>query len=152
MNDNQSVLIWVCCGQDFAIDRTGRVEASHAALYKQFGDWIRSCYSTPVASGELNGTSANAAAYSLEITIPATTPIDRVVLQEDQREGQRILSYKVVDVATGAVFAKGTSVGNKRIDLGASNVTGTLRLEVLSTARGLPPLVRFGAYAHCPSG
>jgi hypothetical protein len=94
----------------------------------------------------LNGTTAT------EITVPTTSPIDRVVLQEDQREGQRILSYKVVHVATGAVFATGSSVGNKKIDLGTSNVTGVLRLEVLSTARGLPPLVRFGAYAHCPSG
>ena len=185
-----------------------QLEASHVALYKRFGDWIRSCYGTPVGFGVLNGTGAlpltgaagaggaeaeaEAEAYELEVTFPATgkkngsfepfefihkvylftkigsgqtwgklekdyrfligAPIDRLVLQEDQREGQRILSYQVVDVSSGAVCAKGTSVGNKKIDLLASNVTGTLRLEVLSTARGLPPLVRFSGYAHCPSG
>ena len=72
--------------------------------------------------------------------------------REDQREGERILSYRVVINATGAIFARGTSVGNKRIQLGSGNVTGALRLEVLSTAAGLPPLVTFSAYAACPSG
>ena len=136
---------------DFAIDRSGRVEPSHAALYKAFGDWRRSCYGTPVASGALNHTGAGAAAapYSLEVTAPTT--VDRVVLAEDQRHGQRILQYRVTVKETGAVFANGTAVGNKRILLGA-NVTGTLRLEVLSTALGLPPLVTMGAYAPCPSG
>ena len=139
--------------QDFAIDRTGRVAPAHAALYKRFGAWIRSCYGSAVASGSLNGTAAvgTAAGYELEITVPASTPIDRVILQEDQRQGQRILSYRVVEPTTGVVFSKGTSVGNKKIDVGTHNVTGTLRLEVLSTARGLPPLVWLGAYGPCPS-
>jgi alpha-L-fucosidase len=133
---------------DFAIDQTGQVEASHAALYKRFGDWIRECYGTPLASAQLNGSAGS---YDLEIVIPISTPADRIVLREDQRQGERILSYRVVVVATGAVFSSGTSVGNKRIDLGAANVTGTLRLEVVSTARGLPPFVTFAAYAPCPT-
>ena len=139
--------------KDFAIDRTGRVAPAHAALYKRFGAWIRSCYGSAVASGSLNGTAVagTAAGYDLEITVPTSSPIDRVVLQEDQRQGQRILSYRVVEATTGVVFSKGTSVGNKKIDVGTQNVTGTLRLEVLSTARGLAPLVWLGAYASCPS-
>ena len=28
---------------DFAIDRTGRVAPKHAARYKEFGDWVKSC-------------------------------------------------------------------------------------------------------------
>jgi hypothetical protein len=38
---------------DFAIDRTGRVDPIHAARYTELGDWIRSCYGTPV--GEIAG-------------------------------------------------------------------------------------------------
>eukprot|EP01052_Picozoa_sp_SAG31_P016445 SAG31_NODE_1091_length_9958_cov_10.108429_1_plen_200_part_00 len=139
---------------DFAIDRTGRVDPAHAALYSTFGDWIRACYGKPVASGSLKAPASGlstAGAYSLKIT--AATPVDRIVLQEDQREGERILSYRVVVNATGAIVAKGTAVGNKRIQLfGGGNVTGALQLEVLSTAAGLPPLVTFSAYAACPSG
>jgi alpha-L-fucosidase len=49
---------------DFAIDREGLVEASHARLYQRLGDWIRSCYGTPLAqasSAALNGSSPVAA-------------------------------------------------------------------------------------------
>jgi hypothetical protein len=65
-----------------------QLEPSHVALYKRFGDWIRSCYGTPVAFGVLNGTGvlpltgaagaggaeaeAEASAYELEVTFPAT--------------------------------------------------------------------------------
>ena len=78
------------------------MEPSHAALYKAFGDWIRNCYGRPVASAALNGTSSTSPeAYTLEITVPDATPADRIILQEDQREGQRILSYKVTAVANG---------------------------------------------------
>ena len=61
-----------------------QLEDSHVALYKRFGDWIRSCYGTPVAFGVLNGTGAlpltgaaggggaEASAYELEVTFPAT--------------------------------------------------------------------------------
>ena len=38
---------------DFAIDRTGQVAPSHAALYKAFGDWRRKCYDHPIAAATL---------------------------------------------------------------------------------------------------
>jgi hypothetical protein len=38
---------------DFGIDRTGGVAPNHAVAYAQFGNWIRSCYGSPVASGAL---------------------------------------------------------------------------------------------------
>ena len=38
---------------DFGIDRTGGVDPKHAAGYKGFGDWIQSCYGSPVAEGLL---------------------------------------------------------------------------------------------------
>ncbi len=36
---------------DFAINRNGLVEPSHAARYKELGDWARACYPDgPVAA------------------------------------------------------------------------------------------------------
>eukprot|EP01051_Picozoa_sp_SAG22_P000042 SAG22_NODE_1_length_62449_cov_158.689270_42_plen_66_part_00 len=39
---------------DFAIDRHGTVDPVHAAAYKGFGDWVRSCYGAPVGTGALD--------------------------------------------------------------------------------------------------
>ena len=122
------------------------MDPAHAALYARFGSWIRSCYGAPVATGALDGSGAT----TLEIV--ASTPVDRVVLQEDQTEGQRVLQYQVTLLGDRqALFSQGRAVGNKKIDLG-NRVTGRLRLDVQRTALGLPPKLRFSAFAPCPSG
>ena len=100
---------------DFAIDRTGQLEPSHAALYAALGGWIRTCYGTPVASGSVLAKTG-AGSYSVEIDT-GTTAVDRIVIQENQTLGQRILRYRVIEVASGAVLTHGESVGNKRIDM-----------------------------------
>ena len=74
---------------DFAIDKNGQVSPFHAARYKEFGDWIRSCYGAPLASTSGSGT---------EFTVyldAASPPIDRYMIQEDQSFGQRIREYIV---------------------------------------------------------
>ena len=38
---------------DFAIDRHGLLREDHAAFYKRFGDWIRTCYGSRKFSSEL---------------------------------------------------------------------------------------------------
>ena len=71
---------------DFAIDRTGNVAPNHVQLYKNFGDWIRSCYGTPLVRGSLP-------ASALSIVIPldrngaAGELMDRIVLQESLAVG-----------------------------------------------------------------
>ena len=47
-------------------------------------------------------------------TSAVTSPFDRVVIQEDQSYGQRILSWHVTS-HNGTVVASGKSIGNKRI-------------------------------------
>ena len=76
---------------DFAIDRSGRVEPSHAALYKAFGDWRRSCYGTPVASGALNHTGAVAVApFSLETTsVPTRVHEPQRLLKGVHKQAER---------------------------------------------------------------
>ena len=64
---------------DFAIDRNGQVDPAHATRYKEFGDWIRSCYGKPVAS-----TSGNATQTLLLKMPTGSASIDRVWVREDQ--------------------------------------------------------------------
>lgn len=114
---------------DLAPDRAGLVPARHAARYKALGDFIRACYDHPVAA-EL---AADTASVSLSFDRP--TAIDRIVLMEDQTNGQVIRSYevyaKVVDAdemgglvvgdidggVPWTLVSSGRSVGHKRIDL-----------------------------------
>ena len=42
---------------DFAIDRSGRLDPSHSARYKQLGDWIRTCYGKSIAAGAVTASS-----------------------------------------------------------------------------------------------
>ena len=110
---------------DFAIDRDGLVNSAHAARYKEFGDWIRTCYGKPLAqmnsssSGggvptvayEQNGggggggrvpigaddDKTTAATPVLELTLPdgAASNVDRVAVRENLAFGQRVLAYEV---------------------------------------------------------
>jgi alpha-L-fucosidase len=72
---------------DFAVDRTGNIDPTHSARYKEFGDWIRKCYGTPLAS---TGT-AFAQTMQLNLTVtkdPAGATVDRVTVREDLSKGQ----------------------------------------------------------------
>ena len=116
---------------DFGIDRHGSVDPVHAVAYKQFGDWIRSCYGSPVGAGALTPGST-----TLEITFAAATLIDRVRLEEDQTKGQLVVSYAVEAKVGGKFvpFSEGITIGAKRIDIakgGAVTATG-LKVTVLS--------------------
>lgn len=133
---------------DFAIDRTGRVAPSHEARYRQFGSWITSCYGHPVTSA---GTTSGG---NVTLTLPSGATIDRVVIQEDQAQGQRIRGFSVDAQSSGSwtTILTGTGVGNKYIGVASSGVTGatSIRLRVTS-AIAEPQLLHFGVYAPCPS-
>jgi alpha-L-fucosidase len=120
---------------DLAPDRSGLIPARHAARYKQLGDFIRSCYDKPIAPKETKPENDEAGSYSLAFDVP--TAIDRIVLMEDQTNGQVIRSYqvhaKIVDAqeANGTLnvpwtlVSNGTSVGHKKIDLFEEAITVT---------------------------
>lgn len=107
---------------DLAPDRSGLIPSNQVARYKELGDFIKSCYGNPIAhkvSQNDNGV------YSF--TFKKATPIDRIVLMEDQTNGQVIRSYqvyaKIADSQTSnarlpyTLISNGTSVGHKKIDL-----------------------------------
>lgn len=105
---------------DLSPDRSGLIPAEYAARYKQLGDFIRSCYGTPIPHGS---TSINSEAGVYSMTFDYPTAIDRIVLMENQIRGQVIRAYevyaKIVD-PTGAngtldvsftIVSNGTSIG-----------------------------------------
>jgi alpha-L-fucosidase len=133
---------------DFAIDNTGNVDPTHAAMYAQFGTWIRSCYGTPVVA-----TSGNAT--TLTLTLNGATTVDRVIIQENIRLGQRVRAFSVdvlpKSTGTWQNFLQGTSIGHKFIGLGTPVPDATqIRLTITSSAAP-PILINFAAFAPCPS-
>ncbi|KAG6357356.1 hypothetical protein INS49_013232 [Diaporthe citri] len=116
---------------DLAPDRSGLVPARHAARYKELGDFIHSCYGSPVEA--TNSTTATSVALSFE----HPTSIDRIVLMEDQADGQVIRAYevyaKVLDAeemngtldVPWSLVSNGSSIGHKRIDLFPEAITVT---------------------------
>lgn len=117
---------------DLSPDRSGLILARYAARYKQLGDFIKSCYDSPVnALHTQNATDGGT--YTLKFDYP--TSVDRIMLMEDQTNGQVIRSYqvwaKVVDdgVSDGTLdvpwtqVSNGTSIGHKKIDLFDEAVT-----------------------------
>jgi alpha-L-fucosidase len=131
---------------DLAPDRSGLIPARHAARYKQLGDFISSCYSKPIAA-KITHTSDDEGIYSLKFDYP--TSIDRIVLMEDQTDGQVIRSYnvhaKIIDAqeANGTLtvpwtlVSNGTSIVHKKIDLFDQAITVT-EIMVNSTYADIP--------------
>ena len=125
---------------DLSPDRSGLIPARYAARYKQLGDFIRSCYGSPIRHVTTYNDGGEGV-YAMSFDYP--TSIDRIVLIKDQTNGQVIRAYdvhaRIVD-AKGrkgtldvplTLFSNGTSVGHKKIDLFEKAVTVT---EVVVTA------------------
>ncbi|KAJ6436410.1 transposase-like protein [Purpureocillium lavendulum] len=124
----------------------GLIPDDHAALYKQLGDFINSCYGKPVAT-EAKHTKHDNGTYS--ITFESPTSIDRIVLMEDQRDGQVIRSYQVqakmvsgVDAGNWSLVSKGTSIGHKKIDIFEKGVINVTEVMIMDTA----PAIEFGEF------
>ena len=137
---------------DFAIDRSGRVDPTHDALYRKFGAWIKDCYGKPVASAEVGAPGA----FYFDANTEGKS-VDRIVLMENQTYGQRVMAYRVDLVSSsGAVLellSSGKAIGHKRIDLFKKNVNGIVRFTVDSTALNLPPLMlSVELFAECNHG
>jgi len=154
---------------DFAINRQGLVEPSHAAAYSGFGSWINECYGaaprfTNAAVAATSGTiMGNASTSSLIATLVLELPvgtkqIDRAMVQEDLgKGGQRIRSFTIdalVGVGSNSSTAQwvqmsaGHSVGNKRIDVFKSAAVGAtkLRLTVVANAAAPVYILNFAAF------
>ena len=82
---------------DFAPTPEGLIAADQAARYKEFGDWIRTCYEGVGVMGKVEhplGKSPGSNTQLLTFGRQAVV-IDRVVVREDQTEGQVIRAWEV---------------------------------------------------------
>ncbi len=134
---------------DFAIDRTGSIDPQHALRYKEFGDWIRACYGSPLGSFTLTGGARTA-----QITFRRPIVIDRVVLEESLVNGHSVAAYEVQvqlqHTQSWVSFSAGSPIGSKRIDLHGSSVTVTaVRMTVLDAFVGTVPTVKVSVIAPC---
>lgn len=107
---------------DLAPDKTGLIPITHAARYKELGDFIRSCYGTSASPTQRLTLDQSNIHIQLFDSTPVT--VDRSVIQEDQTHGQVIRAYTVdvhlansTDAGQWIRVAQGTSIGNKKIDL-----------------------------------
>merc|ERR1712166_1601456 len=113
----------------FATLRNGLIPDDQVTRARELGDWISSCYGAPIVS--TSRTTASSAILTLDLThgVPSnmTKYFDRVVIQEDLSQGQRIRSYNVeYRQGSGSEwtnFSSGTSVGHKRIDIAPAPIS-----------------------------
>lgn len=99
---------------DVAVPPSGKIDETHMARFQEFGSFIEKCYKgIPLGMGVDQGTL-------LSITFTnGTTLIDRVVIRENQKLGQKVRNF-TVSVSVGGewiVVKQGQSIGHKRIVL-----------------------------------
>ena len=77
----------------------------------------------------------------------------RVMLQEDQADGQRVRTFEVQYLSAGGAWlplSAGASVGNKRIDLLGKTVSAAqFRLTVTKAAAWPVSITNFAVFKHC---
>lgn len=78
---------------------------------------------------------------------------DRVSLEEDQSQGQMVISYEVdvlpVRTKDWFIFSSGYTIGSKRIDVSVP-VTGSYIRLVINSAFAMPKSVQIRVYAPEP--
>ena len=142
---------------DFAVDRTGNIDPTHAARYAEFGGWIDACYGDANAAARSGPAFANASQLVLPLG-KAPVAVDRVAVSEDLAHGQRILAYTVEVQTAGssawAPFVAGTAVGHKHINIAPTATAAATALRLTVTSSVAPPLIRLDAFgpAACAAG
>jgi len=136
---------------DVAPDNQGLIPSDAFGMYKEIGNMIRGCYSTPIISGMTVG---------IQVVLPLPFPnyVDRFVIQEDQTYGQLVRNYTVEIMVSGSdnwlLASEGSSIGNKKIDLLNSTTAKMLvtsaRLTLTNYIKGstspLPNIKNFALY------
>ena len=128
---------------DLTPDTDGLIPATYAARYAQLGGVIRSCYVDQVIQPDTSECDDDGAC---ELTFDTPVSVDRIVLMEDQTQGQVIRGYTVDALIVGNYTAAGvaegwqqlsvgSSVGHKKIDVfGAPVTVSAVRVNVTDMA------------------
>lgn len=126
---------------NFAPDKRGLMTKTIMERAKSFGRFIRQ-FDKGIA--ETSGIGK-----VLELELPKEVSINHILIEEELREGQKVLAYNVeARQADGSwiVIASGQSIGNKRIQSFESIKTDAIRLRIVNTAAKGPKINRFAAF------
>ncbi len=123
------------------IDTRGLIPEPDVKRMKEFGDEIKRQYGTPLKRTKGKGPE-------LTLTLKEPTNVDRLVLQEDIRKGERVLRYQVDGYADGkwVKLGDGTNIGHKRIIRFPSQKVSKLRLNV-KECKAEPIISNFAVYS-----
>lgn len=132
-------------------DPSGRIPEVEVERMGAFGAAIEGLYSKPLAETDANDRWREG--NSLELSWEKAVAIDRVVLEEDFTQGQRIKRYAIENLVEGkwTTIAEGESVGRKRVQLFDPVQTNHIRLRVTET-EPLPKVRQFAAFAAPVTG
>lgn len=121
-------------------NRQGHMPDEDFARAHEFGDEIRRRFGKPVAQAAGTGSR-------VELRLGQPSQIDHIILQEDCRYGQRVLSFRVEGLAAPGWTAlyTGSSIGHKRIVPVAPGEYHALRL-IVTESMGDPHIRRFAAF------
>jgi len=158
-------------------DRRGLIHENDVARMKELGERIRATYGTNLAVGaavrgsaakdETHGpdrlTDGDGSTYwqapegteqaDFVIDLGAERAFDRIVLEENIREGQRIERFRIeIEDVRGdwSLVYEGTVVGYKKICRFAETTARRLRLTI-AESRWSPTLSGFGVYRSVPA-
>jgi len=150
---------------DFSPTPEGIIPPDHAKRYAEFGAWQRGCYDKGSAgmvgiAEHVRGSEHAGPTQTLTFGGPVT--IDRIVVREDQTEGQTINTWVVEAQMLSShgnwtQIANGTSMGNKWITLLDKNLTvSAIRTVATGTFEGAKARIRSTSAHRCsrsiPSG
>lgn len=122
-------------------DTRGRLPEADVKRLTEFGAAICQLYGAPVAS-------TSGAGYELTLTLAAPANLDRLVLQEEIRNGERVREFRIDAFVNGQwqSIADGSCIGHKRIQTFAPVTTGKLRVAI-AEATAEPQIRNFAAFA-----
>ena len=126
-----------------AANASGLIPDAARSIYKSFGDWIKSCFGSPVAK-----TSGTGNYFSLHVNSPVE--ITKISVSEDQTNGEMVTSFSItvttVDGQIDPIVTDGKSIGNKYIaDLGEPMMVSAVELVIIS-AYDTPNIRDFSIY------
>lgn len=124
----------------------GLIEDASLARYKEFGEWIELCFHRPIIA-----TSGKGAIVRLISAAGQPFRFNRVVIQEDQSNGQAVTKFSIYNPfynGTKSLFT-GQSIGNKLIVSFDVKFWPSHELVLNITGSVMEPIIaHFGAY-HC---
>jgi len=125
---------------NFAPDKRGLMTDKVMEHAKAFGQFVRQ-FENAIAE-----TSGEGTVYDLKL--PGDVLINYILIQEELREGQKVLAYTVEakkEDGSWTVVAEGQSIGHKRIHEVESLAAEALRLRITKTAADGITIKRFAA-------